>query len=88
MKERHLVFGVHLQDRIQNANQVQQLLTEYGCNIKTRIGLHEVDAEFCSRGGIILLEMFGDDALCHELKDKLNAVESVEVKEMTFAHTE
>ncbi|MFP4502031.1 MAG: hypothetical protein ACLFTT_13600 [Candidatus Hydrogenedentota bacterium] len=88
MKERHLILGVHLQDRTKDATKVQQLLTEYGCNIKTRIGLHEVDETYCSSGGVLLLEMFGDDATCLELRDKLNAIEEVEVKEMTFEHVE
>ncbi len=88
MKERHLILGVHLQDRTKDATKVQQCLTEYGCNIKTRIGLHEVDETYCARGGVLLLEMFGDDATCHELKGKLNAIEDVEVKEMTFEHVE
>jgi hypothetical protein len=86
MKERHLILGVHLQDRIKDAAKVQQLLTEYGCNIKTRVGLHEVDESFCAKGGVLLLEMFGDDATCHALRDKLSAIADVEVQQMVFEH--
>jgi hypothetical protein len=83
---RHMIYGVHVQNRGQNALQVQQLLTEYGCHIKTRLGLHEVDEKFCSTGGILLLEMFGDLARCVALRDKLNAIDGIEVKEMIFEH--
>jgi hypothetical protein len=65
---------------------VQHLLTEYGCNIKTRIGLHHVDQQFCSPRGLILLEMFGDQKTCRELAAKLNALEGIEVQQMLFEH--
>ena len=40
MRERHLLVGIHLQNRAQDATKLQGLLTEYGCNIRTRLGLH------------------------------------------------
>ncbi len=83
---RHVIYGVHIQNRGENAVRVQQLLTEYGCNIKTRLGLHEVDEKFCSTGGVLLMEMFGDAAKCEALRDRLNAIGGVEVKEMIFHH--
>lgn len=84
---RHVIYGVHIQNRGENAVRVQQLLTEYGCYIKTRLGLHEVDEEFCATGGIILLEMYGAIEKCEELRDKLNSLESIEVQEMIFEHS-
>ena len=86
MQARHLIFGVHIQNRGENAIRVQQLLTEYGCYVKTRLGLHEVDDKFCSTGGVLILEMFGDLAKCEALRDKLNTIDGVEVKEMIFEH--
>lgn len=87
MKNRHVIYGVHIQNRGENAVRVQQLLTEYGCYIKTRLGMHEVDEAFCSTGGILLLEMFGDIAKCEALRDKLNALDGIEVQEMIFDHS-
>jgi hypothetical protein len=83
---KHIVYGVHVRDRMQDATKVQDLFSEYGCYIKTRIGLHEVQGEFCSPGGVILLEMFGDETMCTELRDKLSAFKEVEVKELVFEH--
>ena len=65
---------------------MQKLLTEYGCNIKTRLGLHRVDENVCSPRGLILLEMFGDLTVCRELKAKLGKFEGVEVQGMAFEH--
>ncbi len=86
MTNRHLIYGVHIQNRGENAVRVQQLLTEYGCYIKTRLGLHEVDDKFCSTGGVLLLEMYGDQAKCEAMRDKLKTVDGIEVKEMVFEH--
>ena len=86
MKERHLIVGAHIHNRGENALKVQKLLTEYGCNIKTRLGLHEVSGDFCSNGGILLLELAGDETRCRELAEKLAAQPGVEVQQMVFGH--
>lgn len=88
MIQRHLIFGVHIQNRVRTVPNVQKLLTDYGCNIKTRIGLHQVTENLCSHQGLILLEMFGDEATCLELADKLSALEGIEVQKMVFEHEE
>lgn len=85
-EEPHLILGVHITNRAVQAPNVQHLLTEYGCNIKTRIGLHHVDQQVCSPRGLILLEMHGDQKTCRELAAKLHALEGIEVKEMFFEH--
>jgi len=86
MKQTHVILGVHVRDRIQDAGRVQQLFGEYGCNIRTRVGLHQVDDDFCSPGGVILLEIHGGEAVADELAAKLNAIEAVEVQKLVFAH--
>ena len=86
MSDEHIILGIHITDRLKNAVGVQKVFTEYGCNIKTRVGLHRVDENACSPRGLILLEMFGDAALCRELKAKLAALEGIEVQEMFFEH--
>ena len=87
-KENHLIFGIHITDRVHKAPDVQKVLTQYGCNIKSRIGLHHVDNNVCSPRGLILLEMYGDEAICYELAEKLSAMEGVEVQKMVFEHPE
>jgi hypothetical protein len=79
-----LVYGVQIGDRAANAPHVQQLLTEFGCNIQCRIGLHEVNSDHCSPTGVILLQMFGETAECEELKERLLALEGVNVQELAF----
>ena len=82
---KHIIFGIHITNRLKKAGDVQQLFSQYGCNIKTRLGLHEVE-NVCSPNGIVLLEMYGDEAVCNELADKLAAIEGIEVQKMIFTH--
>jgi hypothetical protein len=85
-KARHIVVGIHISDRVHHVPGVQNLLTEYGCSIKTRIGLHAVDEKFCSPNGLILLEMAGPEKPMFEMIDKLKAIEGVDVQRMVFEH--
>jgi hypothetical protein len=86
MPEKHIIFGIHINDRVREVPDVQKVLTQYGCQIKTRIGLHYVDENLCSPRGLILLEMCGAEAVCDELAHKLDAIDGVEVQKMVFDH--
>lgn len=86
MQQNHLVFGIHVTDRLTKAVEVQKLFSEYGCHIKTRIGLHDVGADFCSPSGVVLLEMYGDRARCMEMADRLKQIEGIEIQIMEFKH--
>ncbi len=83
---KHIILGVHITDRIGHVDSVQHLLTEHGCSIRTRLGLHEAEAGFCSPNGLLLLEMTDDDSAAAELTSRLQAIEGVEVKTMVFDH--
>jgi hypothetical protein len=78
--------AVHITDRVHHAHEVQDLFTEYGCSIKTRIGLHEVSDQFCSPNGLVLLEMASDEKPIFEMIDKLEAVEGIDTQKMIFEH--
>lgn len=80
-----IIFGIRVPNRQNNARKVQELLTEYGCSIKTRIGLHSVDDKSCAPEGVILLEMFGDNIQIDALAERLTSIDGVELKRMDFA---
>ena len=83
---RHIIFGVHISGRVEHIAEVQKALTEHGCNIRTRLGLHDVSENYCSPSGVLVLDMFGNEGLCNELFEKLNAIEGVEAQKMVFDH--
>lgn len=84
--QNHVILGVHITDRVKNATEVQKILTEYGCSIKTRLGLHEVDKSFCAPNGLLLLEVVGDAATLAAMEAKLGAVPGIEIQKMVFTH--
>ena len=86
MNDDHIILGIHVTNRLKNAVDVQKVFTEYGCNIKTRVGLHDVDADVCSPSGVVLIEFFGSDAEATAMKAKLDEVEGVHVQKMVFGH--
>jgi hypothetical protein len=84
--KKHLIFGVHITNRVKRVPEIQKVLTEFGCSIRTRLGLHEAGSTLCSPNGLILLEMVGDDKASNRMARKLRAIEGVEVQKMLFAH--
>lgn len=80
-----IIMGFVLHDRIHKASSVQELLTSYGCEINTRIGLHVATEDTCSKQGLILLE-FIDNAedKAAEFEKKLKEIADVEVQKMIF----
>lgn len=77
------IMGIRLDNRTQTAVDFQKTLTEYGCIIKTRLGLHNASASACSPNGIILLEVI-DDEQAKEFKNALSAIEGIEIQVMQF----
>ena len=86
MKKSHVILGVHITDRVKRAGEVQKLFTEYGCHIKTRLGLHEADDQCCSPAGLILLEIVGPKSVAVDMAKKLGKISGVEVQKMVFDH--
>ena len=84
--EKHIVVGVHITERVKHASEVQKVFTGFGCQIRTRLGLHEADKGTCSPGGLIILELVDDADKVASLKKKLTAIDGVEVQSMVFDH--
>ena len=80
-----IIMGFILHERIKTASKVQELLTSYGCEINTRIGLHVASPDTCSSQGLILLE-FIDDAedQADKFEMELKEITEVDVQRMTF----
>jgi hypothetical protein len=81
-----VILGIHVTNRLRHAGEVQKVFTEYGCNIKTRLGLHEVADNYCAGEGVVLLELVGGPEVRRDMAAKLGAIEGIEVKEMVFQH--
>ena len=51
------IIGISVKNRREEAKKLQEILTEYGCYIRTRIGLHPMDEYKCLNYGIVLIEV-------------------------------
>ena len=78
------VMGIVVSNRVEEAARLQEILTKYGCTIRTRLGLHEASKEKCSRNGLILLELVGDSFKWEELENEQNTIEGIVLKSIDF----
>ncbi|GAA0180718.1 hypothetical protein SH2C18_33620 [Clostridium sediminicola] len=76
------IMAVSINPRNEYAPKVQEILTKKGCIIKTRLGLHNLEEDNCSRKGLILLELCSKNSEVMELKEELTKIEGVSVKTM------
>ena len=78
------ILGICISNRVKNAIPIQDLLTKYGCSIKTRLGLHEASDNTCSPTGLIIIELTGDLNEQMKLENELLKINGVEVQKMVF----
>ena len=72
-------------DRKEAAQAVQQALTDHGCLIKTRLGMHGEPKNPCSEKGLIILELIGDPANQQDLFNKVEEIPCVHAKMETLS---
>jgi hypothetical protein len=76
------IVALKIGNRDGTALDVQRILTEYGCCIKVRLGLHDAQADSCSPAGLVLMEVIGDDGELEGFVKKLNGVPEASAKFM------
>ena len=60
-----VILGVKTEDRLETAQKIQKILTEYGCFVRTRLGLHNIQENHCPQHALMILEI--------PVKEKRNA---------------
>src|SRR5208337_2376778 len=81
---KRIILGIQVTNRVEKVPDVQEILTNYGCNIRTRLGLHEVSKKSCSPLGLLILDTIGDNAEVLEMEKKLRKIKGRVVKKMVF----
>ena len=79
-----IILGVKVTNFAETSKEAQNIFSEYGCNICTRIGLHGAANNACNPNGLILLEFVGGKKLADEMTAKLEAIPGIRVKKMEF----
>jgi ribosome biogenesis SPOUT family RNA methylase Rps3 len=85
MKETR-ILGILIRDRIKESGRTQGILTKYAHLIRSRLGFHEVTTDVCSRTGVMILQLAGNNSEWDVLQKELEAIGGVEVKEMSFVY--
>lgn len=80
MMKCYSIIAMRLQQRVQTAATVQETLTKYGCNIKTRLGLHDVSDDYCANDGLVILQVCGETKEIEGMLDALNRIQGVKAK--------
>ena len=70
------IIGISVKNRLDDAQKLQEILTRYGCAIKTRIWLHDMGEFACVNYGIVLLEVVDK---VHELYQELSKSWDVQI---------
>ncbi len=70
------IMTILINHRTNSAKLVQQVLTEHGCHIKVRLGLHETSSK-CAEDGLIILQLDDEDNQLRSLEKALNALDGV-----------
>jgi len=81
---KRIVLGIQVTNRLKEIPTVQKVLSDYGCNIRTRLGLHEVSKKACSPLGLLILDTYGEEADVLEMEKKLRKIKGLIVRKMVF----
>ncbi|MCL1971664.1 MAG: hypothetical protein FWG57_01595 [Endomicrobia bacterium] len=73
------ILILSVEKRKETALKVQKVLTESGCFIKTRLGLHESGEGKCSDTGLIILQLEASSAEIKALISNLKKIKGVKV---------
>ncbi|MPM93859.1 hypothetical protein SDC9_141001 [bioreactor metagenome] len=76
----YYVIGIRMDNRVSNALKFQEVLTQNGCKIRARLGLHEVSDNLCANDGLIILQPCGEKEDVEQLVKDLNNLEGVSAK--------
>ena len=77
------IMVVKISERKENSIKVQETLSEFGCAIKTRLGLHEA-GDRCSSEGLLVLQLCGEKKDFEGLGTALNEIDGVKAKLVDF----
>jgi len=78
------ILGLMINDRIKEAGRTQQTLSKYAHIIKARMGFHEVTPDTCSRLGVMIIQLTGDEVKWLELERELKQIRGLEIRDMNF----
>jgi hypothetical protein len=81
MSTKKALIAVRVGNRDNSAQKIQQILTNHGCNISVRLGLHDNDdGGVCSPCGTMILQLSCSSDGARALVKELCEIESVKAQ--------
>jgi hypothetical protein len=74
------ILIIRIEKRKDTAVMVQKILSEWGCLIKTRLGIHDGVLDDCSDDGLVFLELVGEEDKKNQLDMLLANLPGVKTK--------
>ncbi len=78
------LVAIKVEQREEAATAVQKVLTSFGCNIKVRLGLHDLPEGACDPAGLIVLQVVATEKELADFLSGLNAINGVSAKSLVI----
>ncbi len=78
------LVAIKIGSREDTASQVQKILTGFGCNIKVRLGLHDLPENSCDPSGLVILQTTAGEKELESFLKELNSMDDVTAKSLTL----
>ena len=73
-------MGIVIENRYNNAPDIQEIFTKFGCIINLRIGYHEKIKDACLNEGLIILELSDNKEEIEKLEKELKLIKGIRTK--------
>ena len=78
-----VILGIKTEDRFETAISIQKILTDWGCFIRTRLGLHTITEKDCPKHALMILEIPKKEKSVL-IEQKLWDIGNIEIQRMDF----
>lgn len=78
-ERKEIVMVIKARNRRETIDNFQKVLTEFGCIIKMRLGLHEA-GDVCSDEGLIILQLVDEGDMRAKFEDELDKLDGISFK--------
>lgn len=73
------IIVLKIENRKETSKEVQSVLTDFGCEIRTRLGINDYKEEECSYTGLILIDV-PNSLKATEMIKKIKEIKNVTIK--------
>lgn len=77
------ILGLKTENRFKSSECIQKILTDYGCFIKTRLGIHDIGEGKCPKYALMIIEIPNDEKAVIIANHLLNT-DGIEIQRMQF----